>query len=224
MKQQVIQNIKKHVIPAKAGIHIILTVLISLFGSALCLADDPTVAQLQQENLDLKNKNAALVQSFNDIFNDRRAILKLLQQRQDKQILPDVCKLKKKLEEAELELMKEKNTDEKLEKQVATMHYNLGVIYQTQNKYDESIKEFENDLSVNPNDADAHYNLALIYDKDKNNRQEAINHYNMYLELEPDAQDALQVKEHLTDLATQQKVWGNPDAAGINEKQDLGRL
>ena len=36
--------------------------------------------------------------------------------------------------------------------------------------------------------------------------------------------DALKVKERLTELETQQKIWGNPDATGIGEKQDLGRL
>ena len=238
---------EENVIPAKAGIHSvgIWVVLIFFAGGGLCVADGPTVAQLKVENLDLKNKNAALTQAFNDISNDRQAILNNLQKtvdinaqlteqnnqlastqqkNQGKQILPDACKLKEKLEGAVLELMKEKNTDEGLEQEVAKMHYNLGVIFQGQNKYDEAIKDFEGDLSINPNDADALYNLALIYDKGKNNRQEAIDHYNMYLKINPDATDALQVKERLTDLETQQKIWGNPDATGIDEKQNLGRL
>jgi len=52
---------------------------------------------------------------------------------------------------------------------------------------------------VNPDDADAHYNLALIYDKGKNNRAEAIEQYKTYLKINPDATDALKVKERLTD-------------------------
>jgi tetratricopeptide (TPR) repeat protein len=245
MSSTVIPNINKHVIPAKAGIYICLTMLLLLSGRNFCLADDPTVAQLKAENLELENKNAALTQAFNDISNDRQAVLENLRKtvdinaelteqnnqlaltqskNQSKQILPDACKLREKLEESVLELMKEKKTDGKLEQEVAKMHYNLGVILQGQNRYDEAIKEFEGDLSVNSNDADAHYNLALIYDKGKNNREEAIVHYNIYLKINPDAPDALEVKERLTDLEAQQKIWGNPDATGIDEKQDLGRL
>jgi len=227
-----------NVIPAKAGIHISLTMLMIFAGSVLCLADDPSPAQIKAENLDLKNKNAALIQQFNDIFNDRLAIqnrIKLVldenaelknmwQKKKRIKELPEDIILRKKLIEARLELMELKDKDEGLKEGTANMHYNLGAVLQAQNKYDAAIREFELDLNVNPDDADAYYNLALIYDKGKNNRQEAIDHYNMYLKINPDATDALQVKERLTDLETQKKIWGNPDAMDIGEKQTLGRL
>jgi len=208
----------------------------------VAILNDSPFAKLDSEISDLKTKNAELTQAFKDISNDRQAILKKLREdlgenarlkdlltlrrqiEQDKRKVPDIVTLKKALEEAELELLTTENKDEGLKQEVANMHYNLGTVLQAQNKYAEAIKEFKMDLMANPNDADAHYNLALIYDKGINNREEAIDHYNMYLKINPDATDALQVKERLTDLETQQKIWGNPDATGIDEKQNLGRL
>jgi tetratricopeptide (TPR) repeat protein len=213
-------------IPAKAMIHI----------------DDSALARLKAENLALRNNNAALIQQFNDIFNDRQAILKRLQRilnknadlidhlsqmrqkNQNKHKPLNEGILRKKLQEDAMELMATKNKDEGLKQEVANMHYNLGTVLQAQNKYDEAIKEFKMDLMFNPDDADAHYNLALIYDKGKNDRQEAINHYNGYLKITPEAPDALKVKERLTELEVQQKIWENPGANNIGEKQILGRI
>ncbi len=229
-----------------------MTLVLMLFAcSGNGLGDDSTADQVKVENVDLKNKNIALTDQYNDIFNDRQAILNKLkktlqenaglqdrlaaapQKKQDKAAsgpdhqkkMPDYRVLRKKLVETNMELAVTKNKEETLKQEVANMHYNLGtVLLEDQNKYNEAIREFEKDLMINPDDADAHYNLALIYDKGKNNRERAIGHYKAYLQIRPDAADALKVKERLTDLEAQQKIWKIPDPASIDEKQGLGRL
>ena len=145
--------------------------------------DDQAWARLKAENLALRNNNAALIQQFNDIFNDRQAILNKLKvvlnengdlkerisaaqpKRQHKSQLPEDVILRKKLVAAKLELMATKDKDEGLKEEVANMHYNLGTVLQSQNKYDDAIREFELDLMVNPDDAEARDALQFIASK-----------------------------------------------------------
>lgn len=108
---------------------------------------------------------------------------------------------------------------ERLKREAAIMHYNLGVIFQSDTKFANAIREYEKALEARPDDAPAHYNLALIYDTVNNDRQKAVLHYRKYLDIEPDADDAAKVKERLTALGAEQGVWGDPGAKGISEKK-----
>ncbi len=47
---------------------------------------------------------------------------------------------------------------------LAQMHYNRGVTYDTKGMRDEAIAEYKKAISINPNLAEAHYNLGIIYD------------------------------------------------------------
>lgn len=49
-------------------------------------------------------------------------------------------------------------------------------------------------LSIDPSYADVHYNLALLYDEHLGDDNRALTHYNAYLELRPNADDASLVK------------------------------
>ena len=48
---------------------------------------------------------------------------------------------------------------------------------------------YEKALRNNPYNADAHYNLGLLYEKTKSDPDKAIEHYQEYLKLSPDAND-----------------------------------
>jgi tetratricopeptide (TPR) repeat protein len=63
-----------------------------------------------------------------------------------------------------------------------------------------AIDEYEKALRLNPQDADTHYNLAIIYDEVSKNPKRAIEHYQKYLELKPDAADIDEVKDWITRL------------------------
>ncbi|OGS45520.1 MAG: hypothetical protein A2539_10160 [Elusimicrobia bacterium RIFOXYD2_FULL_34_15] len=45
----------------------------------------------------------------------------------------------------------------------ATVHNNLGTIYEKQNKINEAINAYSNAVTIKPNYADAHYNMAVAY-------------------------------------------------------------
>ena len=66
-------------------------------------------------------------------------------------------------------------------------------------------------------------NLGLIYDTVKNDREQALDHYNKYLYIDPDADDAPKVNERIRALGAEQKIWGEPGAKGIGDKESLGR-
>jgi chromosome segregation ATPase len=68
-------------------------------------------------------------------------------------------------------------------KETAEMHYNLGVFYTKNKKYERAIAEFEKVLDINPNDASAHFNLGYIYAEYMVNREKAIEHFRHFLRL-----------------------------------------
>ena len=99
------------------------------------------------------------------------------------------------------------------------MHYNLGVIFQKENRWKEAVREYEKVLELKPDDADANFNLALIYDTIKNDRKKAVFYYERYLDINPDADDADKVKEYITDINTKNAIWGDPTAMNIKERK-----
>ena len=147
-----------------------------------------------------------------------RAVIDRLEE-EKKGYIEENKKLRNDLKEALSGFAGMKRASARLKREAADMHYNLGVILQGQNKYDEAIREYEKVLESRPDDAAANFNLALIYDAAKNKRDEAIEHYRKYLKIGPEAEDALKVKERLNELEAENKVWGEPGAKGIRENK-----
>lgn len=108
-------------------------------------------------------------------------------------------------------------------REVADMHYNLGVIFQKERNWDQAISEYTRVLALKPEDADTHYNLALIYDSVKNERDKAIFHYKKYLNIKPTADDVSKVKEYVVRLEAEKGVWGEPYLKAMYEKEVTGR-
>ncbi len=225
----------------KLIIGVFLLACFTVPAGGLALAEDSTLDQLKARNAELEAKNTQLSMQYNDVVNDRDALLNRLKRNIEenmelksaaresgkralnRQKTPDPVVLREKVKNTTIELLQEKTKNDRLEREAANTHYNLGVILQEQNKADQAIKEFEMALKTNPDDGDAHYNLALIYDKAKNNRELAIRHYDKYLKINPEAEDALKVKERLTDLDNENKIWGDPKVKGLGQKEKLGR-
>ncbi len=84
--------------------------------------------------------------------------------------------------------------DEKFRKQALKHHYNKALAYDQDLKYKKALIEYKKALEAAPNDADVHYNLAILYDEHLINKRKAIEHYQAYLEVRPDAKDAVRVE------------------------------
>lgn len=86
---------------------------------------------------------------------------------------------------------------ERLIRETADMHYNMGVLLSKQKDYAKALKEFQKVIELRPDDADAHYNLGVIYAEHIPNRPKAMDYFRKYLKLNPGAKDAGWVKQYI---------------------------
>lgn len=86
---------------------------------------------------------------------------------------------------------------EKLIKENADMHYNLGVLFSQNKEYPRALTEFRKVLELRPDDADAHYNIGVIYAEHVRDRDKALSYFRRYLKLNPRAHDASWVKHYI---------------------------
>ena len=86
---------------------------------------------------------------------------------------------------------------ERLLREVADTHYNMGVLFSAKNDYVRAEKEFAKVVELQPGDADAYYNLGVIYAERLPDRQKAMTSFRKYLQLKPHAKDASWVKQYI---------------------------
>ena len=86
---------------------------------------------------------------------------------------------------------------DRLLKENAVLHYNLGVFYTQKQDYNNALVEFEKVLELNPNDPATHYNLGVIYAEFLNNKPKAMMHFKRYLASAPKDKDAERAKKYL---------------------------
>ncbi|MFA5059953.1 MAG: tetratricopeptide repeat protein [Candidatus Omnitrophota bacterium] len=87
--------------------------------------------------------------------------------------------------------------NKKLKQDSVKLHYNMGNNYFEQGKYKKAAAEYQRVIDLTPNDAAAHYNLAFVASEFLKDQKLALEHYQQYLYLSPDAEDALLVKEKI---------------------------
>lgn len=81
-----------------------------------------------------------------------------------------------------------------ISEQKLKMHYNLALAYDRMGMFREEEREYIKCLKINPRDANAHYNLAILYDDKLDQNGKAITHYQKYLDLLPEGDEAHEVK------------------------------
>ncbi len=84
--------------------------------------------------------------------------------------------------------------DELLRMDSAKAHYNMGNIYFQKGEFEIAAREYYQAVTLMPDDPDAHYNLAFVSGEYLNDFETALKHYQMYLYLNPKAQDLHIVK------------------------------
>ena len=96
------------------------------------------------------------------------------------------------------------------------VHYNMGNIFFHQGDYARARDEFRMAVQLMPYDANAHFNLAFVSWEYLEDFKTALKHFQQYLWLNPDAEDAILVKEKI--IAAQLEIMGSIDS---NLEKDL---
>jgi tetratricopeptide (TPR) repeat protein len=93
---------------------------------------------------------------------------------------------------------------ERLLKENADMHYNLGVLFSQNKQFERASVEFRKVIELRPDDADAHYNLGLIHAEHLPDREKALSHFRRYLALNPRGKDSNWVQQYIASW----QAWG----------------
>lgn len=184
--------------------------------------------QLAQKILDQNQKLEEVQRNMTPLELDREELHKTVAENKE---LRDRTKYIQKVEDRleqlikenkeyreQLEVMKAKFKDsvpglaksgriaQKMMRENAQMHYNLGTIFLQNKRYKESITEYEKALELMPNDPDTHYNLGVLYDDFMKDRNKALYHYQKYIAVNPKAPDAKKVENYMLSLELEEKV------------------
>jgi LysM repeat protein len=90
--------------------------------------------------------------------------------------------------------------------------------------YKGAIEAFEKALEANPRNASAHFELALLCEKDETDLTGAIYHFDRYLRLRPNAENADIVKDRLLRCKQMLASGVLPVSTAPNMQRDLERL
>lgn len=76
----------------------------------------------------------------------------------------------------------------------------MGTCYQNSGRPDRAVTEFREALEINPNHALGHFNLGVVLAATFNDRGQAVKEFEKYLQLEPNAPNAAQVRQEIQNL------------------------
>ena len=96
---------------------------------------------------------------------------------------------------------------ERLIKETADMHYNLGVLFSNNKQFYQAAAEFRKALELRPDDDEAYYNLGVIYAEHLPDQEQAMTYFRKYLQLNPNSRDASWVKKYIASW----QVWGGKE-------------
>lgn len=65
------------------------------------------------------------------------------------------------------------------------MHQNIGYLYETLNKFDQAIQEYNAEIKINPGYAEAYNSLGIIYMDDKKDYEQALKMFGKALAVDP---------------------------------------
>ena len=110
---------------------------------------------------------------------------------------------------------------ERLKEENGKLHYNLGNILFKNGEYKKAAYEYEYALSHMPDDPDLYYNLAVINDYYVGDTQKAAHFYSEFLKRQPNAKDALHIKERIAEKNLEIKMWDS-HMEDIDKKELFG--
>lgn len=170
-------------------------------------------AQLQNENKRLTGDNTLLdgrlKKAYDTIKKVEERNAKFIQENKESaKLITELRAEKEALTQSNEELTKQvqdapkrfrdmANENQKMLKETAQMHYNLGVFFSKNRNFDRALKEFKRALDFNPDDPKVHYNLGYLYAEQFDHQEDAMFYFNRFLEIDPKSKEANEVRSYL---------------------------
>ena len=154
--------------------------------------DAAALRRAQREVKQLHTQQAS-IQTHMEQVEHRIAALK----EQYTAILAENTTLRHQAIEVPVKISRMAHQHERLVKETADMHYNLGVLFTNRKEYHHAAAEFAKVVELRPDDADAYYNLGVIYAEHVPDRGKSLLYFRRYIELNPRARDASWVKQYI---------------------------
>ena len=133
----------------------------------------------QADNAVNEAKLREKINSLNSMIEQNKKLIT-----KNEKVIIDVTNEKEKIAD------KLEQTKGQFSKEALKLHYNLGLAYDESRQYDEAIAEYEKAFAIDDSDPDLHYNMAIIYEGHFHDMRKALMHYEAYLKLSPNAEDA----------------------------------
>ena len=157
-------------------------------------------ADLKKRKEDFEKEKAILENADKDLKKTQAEVARLRRDRTEMAKKLSGGFSKKKREYAtrvlDLEAQLQKNRF-RIKEEGSRDRYNLGVMYVGDKDYEQAVIEFLKSLEYNPDNPLAHYNLGIVYEEYFQDERSAAYHYRKFIELSPDSDDAIAVKEWL---------------------------
>ena len=95
-------------------------------------------------------------------------------------------------------------------KETAEMHYNMGVFFTENKKFENAEREYTRALDFDPNNLKVHYNLGYLYAEDLDKHDKAMFHLEKYLQIDPNSKESETIRSY---IATRQ-AWNAGASSG----------
>lgn len=116
----------------------------------------------------------------------------------------DNAELEHRIQDLPEDVKEVARVQEKLLKDTADAHYNLGVMFTEKKDFNRALTEFHKVIELRPDDLDAMYNLGVIYAEHVPNRERAMQYFRRYLEERPAGPDSDWARKYIASW----QVWG----------------
>lgn len=115
--------------------------------------------------------------------------------------------------------------DQKFREELARAHYNMGNIFFQKGEYHRAVVEYYQSVDLMPYDSEAHYNLAFVSGEFLGDQATALKHYQWYIYLNPNADDADMVREKIIEakLHLRSEIDSNIDNTEAQGSYNLAR-
>lgn len=117
-----------------------------------------------------------------------------------KQTQENLTRVEQNVKKVALRISQLNQENKKLKKDSTKLHYNLANTFFERGLYEKAAREYKKVVDLMPYDAAAHYNLAFVCGEFLNDYQTALDHYQQYLYLNPEAEDEELVKEKILEV------------------------